>query len=178
MSKKDYYVYEVLVDGVVRYIGMGRGNRYLHAVSGKSSCVELNEDYFDNKIIAISKAITDVTENVAAKEEARLILKYGLGQLYNKRSGRSVITSLVVPHGILKLTNIDGNVITSTEKMVYAYLLSLKGKHIHPSATEISKYLGIGSRQAVMDALGKLSDYHGLITIKKTEGKRSEYKIN
>ncbi len=84
MSKKDYYVYEVVVDGVVRYIGMGKGGRVKHSTSGKSTCVELNRDYFAGCAFAVSKVIIGVTEATALKEESRLIRSYGLSQLYNK----------------------------------------------------------------------------------------------
>ena len=38
-EKRSYYVYQALVDGVVKYVGNGKGNRYKHCNSGMSSCV-------------------------------------------------------------------------------------------------------------------------------------------
>ena len=40
-----YYVYVCKVDGVPKYVGMGKGGRWKHCVSGKSSCSELNRNF-------------------------------------------------------------------------------------------------------------------------------------
>jgi len=45
--QNNYYVYTAKVDGVLRYIGIGKGSRDNHCVSGKSSCVELNRSLFN-----------------------------------------------------------------------------------------------------------------------------------
>jgi hypothetical protein len=41
-----YYVYFVYVVEELVYIGKGKGNRFLHPTSGKSSCAELNRHFF------------------------------------------------------------------------------------------------------------------------------------
>ena len=77
MAKETYgnkfYVYEVKVDGVVRYYGKGSGNRYAHCKSGKSSCVELNRDYFEGKTIDVTILKKDMFEVDADKMEQELI---------------------------------------------------------------------------------------------------------
>jgi len=49
MKEKIYYIYAAYVDGVLRYIGKGSGDRYKHCTSGRSSCVDLNIDLFNGK---------------------------------------------------------------------------------------------------------------------------------
>lgn len=44
-----YYVYGCFVDKTLKYVGMGKGNRYKHCTSGKSSCPELNRDFYAGK---------------------------------------------------------------------------------------------------------------------------------
>jgi hypothetical protein len=54
MTKENkYYVYGAYVDGVLKYVGKGTGNRYRHCMSGKSSCAELNRDFFGGKHITV-----------------------------------------------------------------------------------------------------------------------------
>jgi hypothetical protein len=45
----NYEVYEVCYKGRCVYIGSGEKNRHLHALSGKSSSVKLNELYFTDR---------------------------------------------------------------------------------------------------------------------------------
>ena len=51
-----FYVYLVFVDGALRYIGKGKGDRFKHAVSGASSVPELNKDHFTGKYIEVRVA--------------------------------------------------------------------------------------------------------------------------
>ena len=46
-NSEHYYVYACLVNGRVKYVGMGSGERYRHCQSGISSCKELNKDFFE-----------------------------------------------------------------------------------------------------------------------------------
>lgn len=76
-----YYVYECHVDGILRYVGMGKGNRYKHCASGKSSCSELNRDFHEGKEIVVVKVKEKMTKMDALMHEAKLIREYD--GLYN-----------------------------------------------------------------------------------------------
>lgn len=65
----EYYVYIVFVDAVPRYVGKGKKERYKHAVSGCSSCLELNRDFFAGKYIEVMFAETGLTEQSALNLE-------------------------------------------------------------------------------------------------------------
>lgn len=77
-----YYVYVVSVDGIDRYVG--KGNRYLHGLSGISSCKELNRDYFSGCTITVRFIFTGLSKLAALEREALTIRSYGDNQLYNK----------------------------------------------------------------------------------------------
>lgn len=82
---KVYYVYHCFVDGVLRYIGMGKGNRYKHCTSGISSCSELNRDFHEGKQITVKKVLEKLTKTEAQEREY-----YHISDsegLYNKRKG-------------------------------------------------------------------------------------------
>lgn len=80
---RNYYVYECTVDGVVRYVGMGKGNRYQHCTSGKSSCSELNRDFHAGKDLVVRKVKEKLSKDQARWEEYELI--NSLEGLYNIR---------------------------------------------------------------------------------------------
>lgn len=82
---KTYYVYHCYVDGVLRYVGMGKGNRYKHCSSGISSCLELNKDFHEGKEIVVTKIKEKLTKSQAQQIEAFEIDKHET--LYNKRRG-------------------------------------------------------------------------------------------
>ena len=65
----EYYVYVVFVEGEARYVGKGKKDRYKHAVSGCSSCLELNKDFFSGKYIEVMFAETGLTERSALNLE-------------------------------------------------------------------------------------------------------------
>lgn len=69
-----FYVYECRVDGVLRYVGMGKGNRYKHCMSGKSSCSELNRDFHEGKEITVIKVKEKMTKFDALMHEFELIM--------------------------------------------------------------------------------------------------------
>lgn len=79
-----YYVYHCMVDGIVRYVGMGKGNRISHCTSGKSSCSELNRDYHEGRILEVIKVKDKMTRADAQSLEMNLIWSYPDDQLYNK----------------------------------------------------------------------------------------------
>lgn len=66
----EYYVYVVFVDAIPMYVGKGKKDRYKHAVSGCSSCVELNKDYFAGKYIEVMFAEKGLSEQSALNLEA------------------------------------------------------------------------------------------------------------
>lgn len=66
VKKTNHYVYMVFVDGVPRYVGSGRGDRYKHAVSGVSSVQALNKDFFEGRKIEVVR----LKESRLTKEEA------------------------------------------------------------------------------------------------------------
>lgn len=70
-----FYVYECRVDGVLRYVGMGKGNRYKHCMSGKSSCSELNRDFHEGKEITVIKVKEKMTKFDALMHEYNLIME-------------------------------------------------------------------------------------------------------
>ena len=48
-----YYVYIVFVNGVPKYVGKGKGDRFKHPISGASSVPELNRDFFNGEHIEV-----------------------------------------------------------------------------------------------------------------------------
>ena len=87
MTKENkYYVYGAYVDGVLKYVGKGTGNRYKHCMSGKSSCVELNRDFFSDKEILVKFIAENLCEKEAFNIEADSIEKHS-STLYNKSRG-------------------------------------------------------------------------------------------
>lgn len=81
--KEIYYLYVCKVDGVVRYIGMGKKDRYKHCTSGKSSCVELNRDFLLGKDVKTEFVKKNLTEAQARALEEEMILA-NKEELYNK----------------------------------------------------------------------------------------------
>jgi len=78
----EYYVYCCSVDGMIRYIGKGKGGRLNHCNSGKSSCYELNKAHFDGKDIEVWKHTENLTKSEADRLEAKLIQEFK-DQLFN-----------------------------------------------------------------------------------------------
>ena len=83
---RKYYVYIVKVEGKVRYIGSGSKKRYLHAVSGTSSCKQLNEDFLAGKFMEVFIFSENLPEDVARRYENDLIYscKEDFMGIYNK----------------------------------------------------------------------------------------------
>ena len=78
-----YYVYACKVDGTIRYIGKGLGERYMHCLGGRSTCKGLNRDYYAGKKLEVEFLYEGLTEQEALRRERREI-KSRKGQLYNK----------------------------------------------------------------------------------------------
>ena len=85
-AEGEFYVYLVYVDAVPRYVGKGKKARYKHAVSGSSSCPELNRDYFQGKYIEVVFVETLLTEENALRKEQDWIGQVASEEveLYNK----------------------------------------------------------------------------------------------
>lgn len=64
-----HYVYVVFVDAKAVYVGKGKNDRYKHAVSGTSSCLELNRDFFQGKYIEVRFLEKYLTEEKAFEQE-------------------------------------------------------------------------------------------------------------
>jgi hypothetical protein len=60
-----HYVYITSVDGEIVYVGMGKGRRYAHTISGASGNKELNRLYFSG-----AKMITEIYQQGLSKQEA------------------------------------------------------------------------------------------------------------
>lgn len=83
----DYYVYGCYIEGVLRYVGMGKGSRYMHCTSGTSSSYELNRDHFDGKDMRVDILREGLCKSQAEVIESRVIHKQGIQNLYNKSKG-------------------------------------------------------------------------------------------
>lgn len=86
----DYYVYVCKLDDVPVYVGKGKGQRYLHCISGMSANSSLNKAYFDYGVerMSVTKVLEDLTEKQALEKEKVLIESFNsLGySLYNRES--------------------------------------------------------------------------------------------
>ena len=89
-AEGEFYVYVVYVDGFPRYVGKGKKDRYKHAVSGSSSCPELNRDFFQGKYIEVLFVERYMTEKKALAKELDWIGQIsscydeGTADVYNK----------------------------------------------------------------------------------------------
>lgn len=79
-----YYVYVCLVNDSPVYVGKGTGKRYLHCVSGKSSSVGLNRDFFlwGKKAFEINIVDYDLSEDDAYTLE-RMVINNLISQGYD-----------------------------------------------------------------------------------------------
>lgn len=76
-----YYVYGCFVDGLLRYIGKGKGERWKHCTSGSSTCKELNRDLFEGKRMEVKFLYEGLSEEYALQIEKLEIMKTSF--LYN-----------------------------------------------------------------------------------------------
>lgn len=80
-----YYVYFCVVDGRMKYVGKGTGDRWKHTISGSSSCRELNRDWFEGKSFSIFRTANNLTEDEAYSQEEEFIYSFGVcDTLYNR----------------------------------------------------------------------------------------------
>ena len=82
-----YYVYEALVDGEVKYVGKGKGDRLLHVSSGRSSSKKLNAVVLSGGSVEVRKIAENLLEGDALELERKTIMQYFKSgvDLYNKR---------------------------------------------------------------------------------------------
>lgn len=78
-----HYVYACYVDDELKYIGHGVGARFKHCTSGRSSCGELNRDFYAGKKIEVKKLHKGLSKAQAEEIEENLI-RESFDSLYNK----------------------------------------------------------------------------------------------
>lgn len=81
-----HYVYFCYVDGVLRYIGEGKGDRWKHCNSGKSSCALLNKYHFSDCKIDVVKVHEGLSKEDALLLEREHIRAHKL-KLWNMEKG-------------------------------------------------------------------------------------------
>lgn len=84
LHQRVFYVYEAYVDGELRYIGKGKGTRWKHCNSGKSSCSELNRDLHEGRNIEVILNKDKLLEYEAESLEIDLIRSNMDRGIYNK----------------------------------------------------------------------------------------------
>lgn len=72
-APQGYYVYICTVDGELSYVGMGKGVRYTHCISGRSSCKELNRAYFQKAAMMVEVYKDSLSRQEALRLERELI---------------------------------------------------------------------------------------------------------
>lgn len=87
-----YYVYGCFIENILKYVGMGKGNRYKHCTSGKSSCSELNRDFHAGKNLVVEFFAKNISRVEALHLEAKLISE-NKESLYNKKEGLKSLES-------------------------------------------------------------------------------------
>ena len=122
------------VDGVVKYVGMGRKGREKHCLSGKSSCIELNRDFFTNKQLVVHQYFENCSKCEAEKKERELINAIGINNLYNRSKG--ITNKNLTPNTTHVLNFLDDLVKTTGNSISQLKLLNvikkLSKKHNHP----------------------------------------------
>ena len=178
-----YYVYGAYVDGVLKYVGKGYGNRYKHCMSGKSTCEELNAAYRSGCTIDVQLLHGNLSESEAFTKENEEIEKIGIENLWNKIKGwKSVCSIEELPTNNV---SIDFNItlsgkllwrksitgpnglsvpLSSNDKIILAFMSTLTPP-ISITNDDIARYTGIEPR-TVLRSLAKM--YEALIVEKET----------
>ena len=71
--QNNYYVYTAKVNGVLRYVGIGKEDRSKHCTSGKSSCIALNRELFNGADIVVDHVVVGITHKEASVIEKFMI---------------------------------------------------------------------------------------------------------
>lgn len=173
MVSRDYnnnYVYAAYVDGVIKYVGRGKGDRLNHCTSGKSTCAKLNEALALGKSVTVKKLHTEMSEFDASLKEKELIEQYG-DELFNIQNGGVVsqevllfkdlglvtIEKVLFPATVItnKYTNISIKMSPAT-KILYMYLLTkIEDSPIVISQHQLAASCGI-SKRTVVDSINVL----------------------
>lgn len=178
-----YYVYGAYVDGVLKYVGKGYGNRYKHCMSGKSTCEELNAAYRSGCIIDVQLLHGNLSESEAFTKENEEIEKIGIENLWNKVKGWKSVCSIeelptnnvsidfnITLNGKLlwrkSITGPNGLSVplSSNDKIILAFMSTLTPP-ISITNDDIARYTGIEPR-TVLRSLAKM--YEALIVEKET----------
>lgn len=84
----NHYVYVCYVNNVAKYVGMGKGSRFKHCTSGKSSCAQLNRDFFNEDKMSTVIVEEGLTRDDALLRESFIISEIGIENLYNISEGK------------------------------------------------------------------------------------------
>ena len=152
---KEFYVYGCYVDGVLKYIGKGKGNRYTHCTSGASTCTHLNRDFFSGRDMQVKKLKEGMADD-DAKELEKLLISIageGLYNVYGNSANVGKYSSYTVPRNLLRATGIISKEgvflsLTLAEKLLYVYFLdklvyNRKMTALSRNMDDISEELGI-----------------------------------
>lgn len=152
----NYYVYACSVDGIIRYVGMGHKNRYKHCTSGKSSCAELNRDFFDGKRLATHLLHENLSQEDAAIKEEKLIQAIGKKNLYNiKQNPKIIKRSDIKQMAIDSIIEISNSLPQSIHKPQLETLINKISKKYNYPARDLSSK---ASLKPFMEILGYKQD--------------------
>ena len=85
-GSRDNYVYVAKVDGEIKYVGRGKGDRLKHVDSGISHVYELNRDHFLGRCIEVGVMVNGLSLEEAKIVEKDYIRSFSLiHNLYNKQ---------------------------------------------------------------------------------------------
>lgn len=75
LGAEGHYVYYAKHDGKIVYVGIGKGARYSHCTSGRSSCYLLNRLHFEKQKVEVGVLVDNLSRDVVAVLERYCILK-------------------------------------------------------------------------------------------------------
>lgn len=149
---KEYYVYGAYVDGVLKYVGKGKKDRYKHCTSGASTCAELNRDLFLGKEIIVKFLAKNLTNQESISLESDMI-NNSTTTLYNKsipykkfKTKTSDVESYKrTPPPVDELLNLEVNkILLSTEVFNYkeqSFTMILTEKILYSQLLQMTKGL-------------------------------------
>lgn len=168
--QNNYYVYTAKIDGVLRYVGIGKEDRSKHCTSGKSSCVALNRELFNGANIVVEHVVTNITHKEASVIEECMI-ESNRDTLFNissksikrdtevvdfdKISSESVGVSLPLLRcvGVTNITTDKYVKLSANDKLVYSFIkhefdIGRKGKISIPQQ-DIGDCLALSKRTII-----------------------------